>query len=231
MSLDWSIYMFSTTELVIALWILGGLLIWGALIWLIVHLFRYNIKVVAFEKVGSRGQRSKTYSGRHIVKNGNEFLKIAWRSGDLMPWPSTKYITNNRGWRFKTLLHFYKTSEAAEDWKPVSVQMDDHKKVKMEAHDAEVRLWSTTRQREKVTKYDNRGFLEKYGAYVGLGLVAIILVVTVIFTMDALKETTAHISDTQKQVSGDLVRIEQIQDRLIRQQATVTEPSGVPPGG
>lgn len=227
-----SVYAISSTHLWVAFWLLIMAVFVICVICFTWWFFANNVKIVTYEQVGQRGQRSRHYSGRHIVKDGSEFLKLSGKK-DFLPWPDTKYITNHKGVRYKTLINYYKTSEAPEDWKPIEVKLTEDG-VKFEAHDAEVRLWSSTRQREKVSKYDSRTWWDKYGTYLGLGLVSLILVLTVIMTMDALKETTSSIASAQSSVSQDLKQLTQMQERIsvnMRGTDAAEAPPDLPPGG
>ena len=207
-------YSLNSAYLWVTVWIVFLLFFVGISIFLTWIFFSFNVKVITFEKVGERGQRSKEQSGKHIVKDGSEFLKVSGYK-ELLPFPSSQFVTNNKGFRFKTLLNYYKTSEAPEDWKPISCEMvKEDNAVKFEAHDAEVRLWSSTRQREKVNKYDDRTWWDKYGSYVGLGAVCVLLIFTVLMITDTLKSTTESITSTQQTVSADVKQIQQMQERM-----------------
>lgn len=227
--LNVDMYAINTNALVFGVFVVLFLIVFILIMYFVVKLFLFNVKIISFEKVGERGQRSRTYTGRHIVKNGNEFLKISGKN-DLFPWPDSEYITNNKGIIYKSLVHYYKTSEAPEDWKPVSVDLVEGA-VKLEAHDSEVRLWSSVRAREKVEKYDTKNFFEKYGAYIGLGAVCVVLIITVIMTMDALKTTTQSIGNAQQAVSEDLKILTQMQERLKYNIEATEKAETVPPGG
>ena len=197
-----------------------NIIIWALVLFLFVlfsvigaaYFLMFNVKVVVYEKVGLKGQRSRVYSARKIHKDNVAQLKI-FGSKETLKWPNSKYVTNNRGIRFKTLLTFFNIGASVNDWKPIEPELKGELG-SLKVSDSEVTLWAAVKSREKIEKYKEQGFWSKYGAIIGIGLVAMLLVLTIIFSLKTVGEVTTEVSNTQKEISGTAERIAKSLERI-----------------
>ena len=208
------IYAGSAANLIMALYIGAYFAGIGFFAWAVVMWMKYNVRVIIREKVGTAGERARTYAARKKRSiNGEGYDLKTFFGGIRIPWPEAKYTINHQGMRFKTLIEFYKIGDGATDYKPIlsTANIDD---VTLIASDNDVRMWEEGMHRAKAEKYNTTPLWQKLLPWLGLGLFAIVVLVGSIVWLDKNVKITesnnaalVEISNNAKEMGRQLANI------------------------
>lgn len=161
----------------------------GIVSYLLLEFLMREIFPIEIEILEKRGNAIQTKRDRgRVIKDkklGTEALKFLKRKEKIEP-PSFKhYMVNHKG---KLSLKLYSMGE--KDYKPLTLNNDPS----LDVVDRGVEFWRTTKLMKNAENYSVIDKWSKFAPYVMIGVCATCIMITVIFTMDGMKDITASIN-------------------------------------
>jgi len=129
-------------------------------------LLGFNKKIKIYEKTSGGTKIVNDYGKIIRTKGGIRKLDI-WKGHVKLPLPPNGAIIDK-------VIHVYRTGLNIEDYRYLTL---DEKTNKLKPIDMDMNNWAEQEIRETFTKYEERGFLEKYMPYIAMGVFMVIIVI------------------------------------------------------